>query len=198
MDAMLAVLTLPTGPLAEACLSLARTTESAPILDHSIRSFLYARLLAEHEGSLGDEAYDEGLLFAACILHDLGLGTGALGKARFEVEGADLAATLLGEYGVAARDIDRVWEAIALHSSLGIAERRGLLAYLTQRGVFIDVGHETHIPLERLQVVRDTYPRPAHDRSIRDAIVEHASQSEAAAPPYSIAAQLLSQKRAEG
>ena len=91
-----------------------------------------------------------------------------------------------------------MWEAIALHSSLGLAERRGLLAYLTQRGVFIDVGHETHIPLERLQVVRDTYPRPAHDRSIRDAIVAHASRSETAAPPYSIAAQLLNQKRAEG
>src|SRR2546427_668336 len=97
MDAMHAVLTLPTGPLAEACLSLARTTESAPILDHSIRSFLYARLLAEHEGSLGDEAYDEGLLFAACILHDLGLGTGAPGEARFEVESADLAAALLNQ-----------------------------------------------------------------------------------------------------
>jgi HD superfamily phosphodiesterase len=110
---MQAVLTLPSGPLAEACVSLARKTESLPIVDHSIRSFLYARLLAEHEDSLADAAYDEGLLFAACILHDLGLGTGALGKARFEVEGADLAAALLSEYGVAARDIDRVWEAIA-------------------------------------------------------------------------------------
>src|SRR5438093_9573472 len=72
---MQALLTLPSGPLAEACVSLARTTESAAIFDHSIRSFLYARLLAEREGSLADAAYDEGLLFAACILHDLGLGS---------------------------------------------------------------------------------------------------------------------------
>jgi len=194
---MSAVFTLPTGPLAEACLSLARTTESAPIVDHSIRSFLFARLVAEHEASLGDAAYDEGLLFAACVLHDLALGTGAPGQARFEVESADLAASLLSEYEVAARDIDRVWEAIALHSSFGIAERRGLLAYLTQRGVLIDIGHDTRIPLERLQVVRNVYPRPANDRSIRDAIVEHASRSEAAAPPYSLAAELLRQKRAE-
>jgi hypothetical protein len=195
---MQSLLALPSGPLAEACVALARTTESAPIFDHSIRSFLYARLLAEHEGSLGDAAFDEGLLFAACILHDLGLGTDAPGEARFEVEGADLAAALLSEHGVAAHDIDRVWEAIALHSSLGIAERRGLLAYLTQRGVFIDVGHDTNVPLEGLQVIRKTYPRPANDRSIRDAIVEHASRSEAAAPPYSIAAELLRQKRAQG
>ena len=68
-----------------------------------------------------------GLLFAACILHDLGVSSVAPGKARFEVEGADLAAALVSEYGVAAPDIDRVWEAIAPHSSLGIAEHRGLL-----------------------------------------------------------------------
>jgi len=60
------------------------------------------------------------------------------------------------------------------------------------------VSLETHIPLERLHVVRNTYPRPANDRSIRDAIVEHASRSEAAAPPYSMAAELLRQMRAEG
>ena len=126
------------------------------------------------------------------------MGTGAPGKARFEVESADLAAALLSGYSLTAPDVDRVWEAIAPHSSRGIAERRGLLASLTHRGVLIDVGHDTHIPSARLQVVRDTYPRPANDRSIRDAIVEHASRSEAAAPPYSIAAELLRQNRAEG
>jgi hypothetical protein len=35
---------------------------------------------------------------------------------------------------------DRVWEAIALHSSIGIADRRGLLTYLTHKGVFTDAG----------------------------------------------------------
>jgi len=189
------VLTLPTGQLAEACLSLARASESTPIVDHSIRSFLYARLLAEHEGSLGDAAYDQDLLFAACTLHDLGLGTGAAGEARFEVEGADLAAVLLSENGVAAPDVDRVWEAIALHASLGIAERRGLLTYLTHRGVMIEVGRDTGLPTERVQVVRNAYPRPANDTSIVDAIVEHASRSEAAAPPGSLAAEFLRQKR---
>jgi len=191
------VLALPTGPLAEASLSLARTTESTPIVDHSVRTFLYGRLLAEHEGSVGDADYDEDLLFAACILHDLGLGTRARGEARFEVEGADLAAALLNEYGVGSRDVDRVWEAIALHSSAGIADRRGLLTYLTHRGVLIDVGRDTRVPPERLEVVRTAYPRPHNDSSIRDAIVEHASRSEAAAPPYSIAAEFLRQKRAE-
>jgi hypothetical protein len=52
-------------------------------------------LLAEHEGALNDAAYDEDLLFAAAVMHDLGLGEHAQGRARFEVEGADLAAEVL-------------------------------------------------------------------------------------------------------
>lgn len=195
---MSSALALPTGPLANACLRLVRSSESAQIADHSIRTFLFARLLAAHEGCLGDAAYDEDLLFAACVLHDLGLGTLAPGKARFEVEGADLAATLLSEHGVAAVDVDRVWEAIALHSSLGIADRRGLLTALTYRGVFVDVGRFADaLPAEQREQVFAAYPRPAGDRSVRDAIIEHASRSEAAAPPYSIAAELLRQARAE-
>lgn len=42
-------------------------------------------------------------------------GTGA-GQARFEVEGADPAASVLIGHGVPAADVDRVWEAIALRS----------------------------------------------------------------------------------
>ena len=71
MDDLLA---LPTGPLTEASLALVRSTESQPIVDHSIRTFLFARLLADHEGCLDDAAYDEELLFAATVMHDPGLG----------------------------------------------------------------------------------------------------------------------------
>ncbi len=42
------ILTLPTGPLADASLAVAQSSTSEPIVDHSIRSFLFARLLAEH------------------------------------------------------------------------------------------------------------------------------------------------------
>src|SRR5258705_646731 len=132
------MLVIPTGALAEASLAIARSSESQSIVDHSIRSFLFARLLADEEGCLRDAAYDEDLLFAATVMHDLGLGEHAQGQARFEVEGADLAAAVLRQHGVAEHDIDRVWEAIALHSSVGIADRRGLLTYLTHKEVFID------------------------------------------------------------
>jgi hypothetical protein len=190
-------LTLPTGPLADASLALTRQSVSTEIAEHSIRSFLFARLVAEQEGSVHDAAYDEDLLFAACVLHDLALGRLGTGRARFEVEGADLATPVLTEHGVPAADIDRVWEAIALHSIVGIADRRGLLTYLTHKGVFIDAGRFTDLDAERLQQVYAVYPRPAGAGFILDAIVEHAARSDAAAPPYSIGAELLRQRRAE-
>ncbi|MFI1735997.1 HD domain-containing protein [Streptomyces acidicola] len=190
------ILALPTGPLVDASLALVQKSESTPIADHSIRSFLFARLLAKQEGCLNDAAYDENLLFAACVMHDLGLGTLAAGQARFEVEGADLAASVLTEHGIAAADVDRVWEAIALHSSLGIADRRGLLTYLTHKGVFTDAGLFTDLDAAVLQPIYATCPRPADDRFVQDAIVEHAARSQAAAPPYSIAAEMLRQRQA--
>src|SRR4029450_4328887 len=180
-----------------------RASESQAILDHSIRSFLFARLLAAEEGCLNDAGYDEDLLFAATVMHDLGLGEHAAGEARFEVEGADLAAAVLSQHGVAEPDIDQVWGAIALHFSFrhppppaGIADRRGLLTSLTHKGVFIDAGRITDAVADRLrQEVLTAFPRPAGDRSIVDAIVAHAARSQAAAPPGSLAFELLGQHR---
>src|SRR5581483_9848832 len=102
-------LDLPTGPLAEDILATVRACETPPVVNHSVRSFLFAQLVAAHEGCLEDAGYDRDLLFAATVLHDLGTGDLAKGEARFEVEGADLAADLLREHRVAEADIDRVW-----------------------------------------------------------------------------------------
>ena len=196
VSGMADILALPTGPLVAASLELVRSTESPPIVDHSIRTFLFARLLAEHEGALNDAAYDEQLLFAATVMHDLGLGEHAQGHARFEVEGADLAAEVLRQHGVPDADVERVWEAIALHSSHGLAERRGLLTYLTYRGVFIDAGRITDAVADELRKeVLNAYPRPTEGRYLADAIIEHAQKSPAAAPPGSLGAYLLLQQR---
>ncbi|MFI5588458.1 HD domain-containing protein [Amycolatopsis sp. NPDC051758] len=192
------ILALPTGPLADKILSTVHSTESPSVAHHSIRSFLFARQLAEHEGCLDDPAYNAELLFAATVLHDLGVGTLAPGRTRFEVEGADLAAELLTGHGVAAADVDRVWEAIALHTSPGIAERRGLLAYLTREGVGIDFGRNAHVVAGSHEDIHAAYPRLSMVSTLVDAIVEHAARAEAAAPRYSIAGELLRERRAAG
>jgi HD domain len=191
-------LDLPAGPLADAVLRTVQSSESASIANHSVRSFFFAQLLAEHEGALDDAAYDRDLLFAATVMHDLGAGDLAHGDARFEVEGADLAAALLTEHGVGAGDVDRVWEAIALHTSPGIAERRGLLAYLTREGVGTDFGRNAELVADWEKEIHGAYPRLAMVRSLTDAIVERAARSAAAAPRYSLGGELLRERRADG
>jgi hypothetical protein len=191
-------LDVPAGPLADAALTIVRSSESAAVANHSLRSFYFAELLAAHEGCQQDAGYDPELLFAATVMHDLGTGALAKGEARFEVEGADLAAAVLREHGVAEPDVDRVWEAIALHTSPGIAERRGLLAYLTREGVGIDFGRRPEIVSAWAPRIHAACPRLAMVRSLVDAIVERAARSPAAGPRYSIGGELLRERRAGG
>lgn len=191
-------LDLPAGPMAAAALAAARTSESTAVANHSVRSFLFAQLLAAHEGCLGDAAYDRDLLFAATVMHDLGAGGLAPGKVRFEVEGADLAAAVLREHAVPEPDVDRVWEAIVLHTSPGIAERRGLLAYLTRGGVGIDFGRGAQVVMRWEKEVHAAYPRLAMARSLADEIIKRAARTPAAAPPHSFAANLQRERAADG
>jgi hypothetical protein len=191
-------LALPAGPLAEAILAAVRSSETASVANHSLRSFLFAELFAAHEGLLQDASYDRELLFAATVLHDLGTGDLAKGEARFEVEGADLAANLLQSHQVPQADVDRVWEAIALHTSPGIAERRGLLCHLTRQGVAIDFGRNADMVARWEKQIHAAYPRLAMVRSLVDAIVERATRSAAAAPLYSLGGELLRERRAGG
>jgi hypothetical protein len=185
-------LDLPTGPLADAILDLVQRTEAPEIAKHSVRAFFFAQLIAEREGL----KCDRDLLYAATVLHDLGTGDRAAGAARFEVEGADLAAELLREYDVDEPDVDQVWEAIALHTSAGIAERRGVLAYLTRAGVGADfgLGPETG----REQQIQGAYPREGMATALVDAIVEKAARSAAAGAPYTFPGELLRERRTAG
>jgi hypothetical protein len=108
--------------------------ESPAIANHSFRSYLFARLLARRKGMRPDHDFGDELLYLVCVLHDLGLTEHANGKQRFEVDGADAAVEFLSGQGVSSSDIDVVWQAIALHTSGGIAERRGPICQLTRGG----------------------------------------------------------------
>ena len=186
------LLSLPNVSWAAEALELVFAVEGHAVANHSVRSWAFARILAEHE-SMAHEV-DDALLFAATVLHDIGLRHDARAPVRFEVDGADYAAEFLTARQLAAGDVDRVWEAIALHSSHGLAERRGLLTYLTYRGVFIDAGRDRDAVAEGLRKeVLNAYPKPTQGPYLAEAIIEHAQRSPAAAPPGSLGAYLLLQ-----
>lgn len=190
---------LPGTAVARAAIGLARASESPSVFNHSVRSYFFGELLAAREGIRPGTEYDRDALFLACALHDLGVGTAAPGKTRFEVEGADLAAALLTEHGCDRALVDHVWEAIALHTSAGIADRRGALCHLIRSGVGMDFGRDADfIDEQTAAAIHARYPRLSMARTLVDAIAAHARRSPEAAPPYSVPGDVLRERRDAG
>lgn len=190
------VLCLPDDPIVGPVLEIIRAEEPAPIANHSIRSYLFARLLARRDGLVIGRDVGEQALFAACVLHDIGLSARGNGTQRFEVDGADTAVAILGPLGVLDDECSLIWEAIALHTSPGIAERRGPLTYLTRAGVGADFAGPAVVTDDEAAAIHDAYPRLEMTTSLVDAIVHQARGNPAKAPRYSIAGELLRERTA--
>jgi hypothetical protein len=161
------------SPLATAALALARQHETDSVLNHSIRTHRYA---LRHAGVLGlksDADFDAELLYVACVLHDIGAFDAFDGPQRFEVEGADAAAALLREHGRSEADADLVWQGIALHTSPGIAERRGTLPMLTRVGIRTDFSSVMIPEAERVEIEREL-PRLGLDDDLPALVVAQA------------------------
>ena len=175
-------------------LDLATQHELPSILNHSIRTHQYALL---HAAQLGITDFDPELLYVACLLHDLGASDAFDGPQRFEVEAADVAAALIREAGLPESDADQVWQAIALHTSPGIAERRGAVPRLTRLGVrtdffTLDLDDETRAAVER------EHPRLNLDGDLEGAIVAQALRQPEKARGSSWPADLVREHRARG
>lgn len=187
--------TLPDNGVSRQVIEHVRSCESESVANHSIRSYLFATLVAEHEGLESGSEYDVDLLFYACVMHDLGTSPSAPGKQRFEVEGADMAAEFLAGHGYGKRETDSVWEAIALHTSSGIAERKGALSYLTRRGVGADFGMGVDFLADTQgEFVHLRYPRLNMATALVDDIVRHAARAPRAAPRYTLAGELVRER----
>ena len=80
------------------------------------------------------------VLYLGTIMHDIGLVEGMIHEPRrFEVVGADFARSHLLEQGLDERRADVVWDVIALHSSVGIADYKGVEVALAHLGISVDV-----------------------------------------------------------
>jgi HD domain len=179
-------LSLPDSPLCAAAADLARRHEHPAIADHSVRTFLHAELAAEPLGLRAGADYDVEELFVACVLHDIGTADPYNGRQRFEVDGADGAAGFLESWGAPAAARRRVWEAIALHTSPGIAERLGPLTRLTRAGVVSDFATTAAAPsgvsTAKRREIESRYPRDDIERHLADAVIAQAVADPAKAP----------------
>lgn len=184
---------LPATDLASAALRFAEEAEPAFVYRHSVRSYLFARALAARRGLRSGADFDDELVFLACVLHDLGLTAQGDGAHQFEVDGADLAARFLRERGVGERRVEVVWDAIALHTSAGIAARKGPEVALAQSGIAVDMlGHgKGELPAGLAERVHAALPRDDLAHAITDLIVDQAAANPVKADPLGFTGHVL-------
>ena len=150
------------------------------LANHCLRTFVFGALLAQMHSL---PRYDAEAAFCAAALHDLGLLTAyATAGQRFELDGADAAARWLTERGMSAERVARVWDAIALHSSAGIADRKAPEIAMVHFGIGLDVygrGAQTLAP-DCLAEVIAAFPRAGFKRGFRDLVADYCRRKPAA------------------
>ncbi|KAF2690439.1 hypothetical protein K458DRAFT_289916 [Lentithecium fluviatile CBS 122367] len=181
---------VPASEIGQKAFELASSHLHPAILNHSIRVYLYAKAVAASKRSTynTDQAKQD-LLFAACILHDIGTTERHNGPNRFEVDGADAAVEHLAKFGMSEDDSKEVWVAIALHTSDGIVQRMGELARIVRMAIEIDFGRNQVDEFEGLAGMKERfegkYKRMEIEEVLGDEVVEQAVKSPGKAPPNS-------------
>ncbi|WP_304453080.1 nuclear transport factor 2 family protein [Nocardiopsis sp. YSL2] len=178
---------LPSSELALRTREFARRHLPGWLYGHCVRSYLFGRELASGNGLRPDHDYDDELVFAASLLHDIGVVPAGAGGQRFEVDGADAAARFLRGHGVAEERVVKVWDAVALHTSEGIAHRKSPEAAVTQLGVAADIlGRDRDaLPAGFADRVHAAFPRHDLGYTLAAAIVEQADGHPDKAGPLS-------------
>jgi HD superfamily phosphodiesterase len=171
MSASIAGVEIPDSALAREATALVREAASPLVFDHSRRVFLWGTLRGREQGL----AVDPELLYVGAMFHDLGL-TERFRRTdqRLEIDGADEARRFLHAHGITGDPADRVWTAIALHTTPEIPLHMAPEIALVTRGVELDVlgiGYHAVSDEERAAVVA-AHPRPDFKNGILAAFTE--------------------------
>lgn len=149
---------IPDSRIARDATELIRDTEGDMLFHHSTRVYFWAALKGKQHGL----SFDPELLYTAAMFHDIGL-TERYGESqlRFEVDGANAARDFLRSRGIPEYEVEKVWIAIALHTTPGIPEHMLPEIALLQAGAAMDVvglGYEDFSDDERKAVI-SAFPR---------------------------------------
>ncbi|MFG1816142.1 HD domain-containing protein [Kribbella sp. NPDC049174] len=171
MNEEIAGVKIPDSALAREATELVREAASPLLFDHSRRVFLFGSLRGQYQGL----DFDPELLYVGAMFHDLGL-TEPFRRTdqRFEIDGADEARRFLHAHGVTGLLADRVWTAIALHTTPEIPLHLAPEIALVTRGVELDVlgiGYDAITDEQRAEIVA-AHPRPDFKNRILAAFTE--------------------------
>ncbi|MDV7090510.1 HD domain-containing protein [Rhodococcus opacus] len=136
MSETIAGVQFPDSTLAREATELVREAASPLLFDHSRRVYIWGALRGAADGL----QFDPELLYVGAMFHDLGL-TDRFRRTdqRFEIDGADEARRFLHSHSIAGDEADRVWTAIALHTTPEIPLHMSAEVALVTRGVELDV-----------------------------------------------------------
>jgi hypothetical protein len=171
MTEEIAGIKIPDSTLAREATELVRDAATPLVYHHSRRVFLFGALRGLADGV----AFDPELLYVGALFHDLGL-TERYRRTdqRFEIDGADEARDFLVSHGIPTPDADRVWTAIALHTTPEIPLHMAAEIALVTRGVEYDVlglGYDL-LPEDVRAAVVSAHPRPNFKPQILAAFTE--------------------------
>jgi HD domain len=154
-------ITIPDTKLASHITEFIRDTEPDLLFNHSSRVYYFGALAGKRRGL----KFDPELLYAGAMFHDIGLTPAYSSKTdRFEVDGANAARNFLRGHKLDEQDIDRVWTAIALHTTPGVPEYMHPVIALLTAGVEMDVlgiDYTSFTESDRNAVVQ-AFPRTPH------------------------------------
>ena len=191
-------LELPRTELTTAADVWVREIEPPYLVNHSVRAYVFGRELGKARDLRPGEDYDDELLYLSCLLHDVGLTEPGNQDQRFEVDGADLAVEFLLAHGLSQDRAEIVWDAIALHTSRGIANRKRPEIALMQAGTGVDVmGGPDDLPPRHAERTLAMLPRLRVQTEIREAITAQAAAKPSKAPSYTLPGELVRTYAAE-
>ena len=171
MTKSIAGIAIPDSKLTNEAADLLREYGSRLLWNHSHRVFLFGSLLGREENL----KYDPELLYISALFHDLGLTKHySSPDKRFEVDGANAARSLLEQHGISKESTQLVWDAIALHQTIGVAQYKEPVVALLYHGVGFDVMGDRFEELSeqtRHQVV-SAFPRDGFKNQILHAFLE--------------------------
>ncbi len=168
MSEIIAGVTIPDTVVVNAATELVLDADDDLLFHHSRRVYLWGSLKARALGLSPDPE----LSYVGAMFHDLGLTAKHRTRhQRFEVDGADIARRFLLDHGYSPDEAQKVWLAIALHTTPGIPEHLDPEIHLVTLGVETDVlGVQLdEISDDHRAAVTSAHPRPDFKNRIQRA-----------------------------
>lgn len=175
---------LPGSFLFQEATMFAKDHCDEPVYNHAVRCAYWALLIYQSTLESAKQPIDIDLVVLVCILHDLGLAYGrsdALGglspDKRFEVDGANIGRDFVMAHTGDAQNwdaarLDRLWMAIALHTTPSIALHANPEVALANQAISADFagphwspnGEKGPITMEEYHIVVNAFPRGNFNR----------------------------------